>query len=225
LNLKFAGSRESRGCCFESCPGCRRSMDIATAAGSASVAAAIPPLQLPTASLLHESASGNPDPRLAGPRTEFAAAGPAFGLLRKVAGSPGRPSATSFLLSALSGQFLIWKSAARCGTFVGVLVCAFALSQSDRHSTDVARCGIDARRFLRPKPLCRKHLQRPIFPLRLSRCRITIYSHKSPSAAAAYFGGNARRKVLLSNDLQHTHPRQWLFFWPRKPRKNSEGVL
>jgi len=43
-------------------------MDIVTAAGSASIAAAIAALQLPIASLLHESMSGNPDPRLAEPR-------------------------------------------------------------------------------------------------------------------------------------------------------------
>ena len=42
-------------------------MDIVTAGGIASISAAIAALQLPTASLWHESACGNPDPRLAGP--------------------------------------------------------------------------------------------------------------------------------------------------------------
>ena len=132
------------------------------------------------------------------------------------------------LLSAFSfgrGQFLTWKSAARCGTFTGVLVCAFALLQSDRHSTDVARCLIEARRLLRCKPLYRKHLRRPIFALRINHCRITAYIQSGPFMGAAYCGGNASRKALWVNDVRHACPQQWLFFGPRKPRKNSEGVL
>ena len=89
LNTKSAGSRESRGCCSRFFPGCRRSMDIVTAAGSASISAAIASLQLSIASLWHESACGNPEARLAGPRTAFAAAGPAFGPAGKP--SPGEP--------------------------------------------------------------------------------------------------------------------------------------
>ena len=59
----------------------------------------------------------------------------------------------------------------------------------------------------------------------LNRCTIMAYSQESPSAGAAYFGGNASCKALLNNDLQYAHPQHWLFFGPRKPRKNSEGVL
>ena len=71
---------------------------------------------------------------------------------------PLRP-AFCFQLSTLSGQFLPWKSAARCGIFTGVLLCAFALSQFNRHSTDVARSSIDARaRFAKVSvTVCGKH--------------------------------------------------------------------
>ena len=71
---------------------------------------------------------------------------------------PLRP-AFCFLLSALPGQFLPWKSAPRRGTFGDVLLCAFALSQFNRHSTDVARSSIDARaRFAKVSvTVCAKH--------------------------------------------------------------------
>ena len=81
------------------------------------------------------------------------------------------------------------------------------------------------RRFLRHKTLYRKYLQRPIFSFCINHCRIMVYIQLCPLTAAAYFGGNAIRKALLNNDLRHTHPHQWLFFGPKKPRRNSEGAL
>ena len=63
------------------------------------------------------------------------------------------------------------------------------------------------------------------FVLHLSHCRITLYGQKGPSMGAEYFGGNAGRKALLNNDLQHAYPQHWLFFGPEKPRNNSEGVF
>jgi len=81
------------------------------------------------------------------------------------------------------------------------------------------------RRFLRHKTLYRKYLQRPIFSFCINHCRIMVYIQLCPLTAAAYFGGNASCNNILNNDLQHAHPQQWLFFRPKKPRKNSEGVL
>jgi len=63
------------------------------------------------------------------------------------------------------------------------------------------------------------------FVSHLNDCRITAYGKESPSMGVAYFGGNASCKALLNNDLQRAHPQGWLFFGPKKPRKNSEGVL
>ena len=84
--------------------------------------------------------------------------------------------------------------------------------------------GRGSRRFLRRKPLYGNHLQRPIFSFHLKRCRIKVYSEKSPLTSAVYFGGNASCKDFLNKDLRLAYPQQWLFFKPEKPRKNSEGV-